>query len=222
MTAPAKPILLTGASGNLGRALARHLAQQGMTVRLTDIAPFPDEVPQGAAFTRADLSDGPAILRLAEGCGTILHLGGIPVEQPFETVIGPNIRGLHHAYEAARREQARMVFASSNHAVGFHERSEVLDSDCDMRADGYSGLSKAYAELMGRLYWDKHGISSVFLRIGSCTPAPIDDRAAIAWEPQDSANGWTATLAGKTSGDWVAERHQGGGYCSVGYGCPKP
>ncbi len=58
MTAPAKPILLTGASGNLGRVLARHLAQQGMTLRLTDIAPFPDEVPAGASFTRADLADG--------------------------------------------------------------------------------------------------------------------------------------------------------------------
>ena len=114
MTVPAKPILLTGASGNLGRVLAQHLARQGMTLRLTDIAPFPDELPPGATFTRADLSDGPAILRLAEGCGTIVHFGGISVEHPFETVIGPNIRGLYHAYEAARREGARMVFASSS------------------------------------------------------------------------------------------------------------
>jgi uronate dehydrogenase len=268
MNVPAKPILLTGASGNLGRVLAHHLAKQGMTLRLTDIAPFPDELPPGASFTRADLNDGPAILRLAEGCGTVVHFGGISVEQPFETVIGPNIRGLYHAYEAARRERARMVFASSNHVVGFHERTEVLDSDCEMRADGYYGLSKAYAELMGRLYWDKHGISSVFLRIGSCTPKPIDDRmlatwlsypdlsrmversvladikgclviwgasrnarmtwwrrddrAAIGWEPQDSADGWTAELAGKTSGNPVAERYQGGGYPAIDYSRDTP
>lgn len=263
MTVPAKPILLTGASGNLGRVLAQHLARQGMTLRLTDIAPFPGDLPPGATFTRADLSDGPAILRLAEGCGTIVHFGGISVEHPFETVIGPNIRGLYHAYEAARREGARMVFASSNHVVGFHERSEVLDGDCDMRPDGYYGLSKAYAELMGRLYWDKHGLSSVFLRIGSCTPAPLDDRmlatwlsygdlsrmversvladvqgclviwgasrnarmtwwrgddrAAIGWEPQDSVDRWTAELDGKTSGNPVAERYQGGGYPALDY-----
>ena len=267
MSAPAKPILLTGASGSLGRVLARHLTARGMTLRLTDIAPFPDEVPSGASFTQADLADGPAILRLAEGCGTVLHFGGVSVEQPFEAVIGPNIRGLYHAYEAARREGARMVFASSNHVVGFHERSEVLDRDCDLRADGYYALSKIYAEHTGRLYRDKHGVTSVFLRIASCTPAPIDDRmlatwlsygdlarlversvladiegclvvwgvsrnarmtwwrgddrAAIGWEPQDSVDGWTDELAGKTSGDPVAERHMGGGFCALGYSRPE-
>ena len=262
MTSTTKPVLLTGASGKLGRVLARYLAGQGFTLRLTDIAPFADELPPGASFTQMDLSDGPAVLRLAEGCGTILHFGGVSVEQPFETVIGPNIRGLYHAYQAARREGARMVFASSNHVVGFHERSETLDSDCEMRTDGYYGLSKAYAELMGKLYWDKNATTSVFLRIGSCTPVPVDarmlatwlsypdlsraverciladvqgclviwgasrnkamtwwrhdDRAKIGWEPQDSADGWTAELAGKATGNAVVERHQGGAYCAIG------
>ncbi len=181
MAVPNKPVLLTGASGALGRVLARELAGQGWTLRLTDKVPFSDPVPKGAAFTLADLTDGAAILRMAEGCGTILHFGGIAVEQPFETVIGPNIRGLYHAYEAARREGARMVFASSNHIIGFHDRADVLDDDSPMRADGYYGLSKAYGELMGRLYWDKHGTESVFLRIGSCTPEPIDDRMLSTW-----------------------------------------
>ena len=181
MTVPSKPVLLTGASGALGRVLASALAAQGWTLRLTDRAPFPDPVPDGARFVSAELEDGPAILRLAEGCGTVLHFGGISVEHPFETVVGPNIRGLYHAYEAARREGARMVFASSNHTVGFHERTAVLDADCDFRPDGYYGLSKAYGELMGRLYWDKHGVSSVFLRIGSATPKPVDARMLATW-----------------------------------------
>lgn len=176
-----KPVLLTGASGNLGRMLARALAAQGWRLRLTDIAPFPDEIPHGATFTRADLADGVAILRLAEGCGAIVHFGGVSTEHPFEDVLNPNIRGLYHVYEAARRERARVVFASSNHVVGFHERSTVLDSDCDVRADGYYGLSKAYGELMGRLYWDKHGVETVSLRIGSCTPKPIDARMLATW-----------------------------------------
>ena len=94
---------------------------------LTDIAPFPDPLPAGATFTRADLNDGVAILRLAEGCGAIIHLGGVSVERPFEEVLGPNIRGLYHIYEAARRERARVIFASSN-LVGFHERTESRPS----------------------------------------------------------------------------------------------
>jgi len=193
---PGKPVLLTGASGNLGRVLARELAAMGWTLRLTDIAPFPDPLPHRARFVRADLGDGLAILRQAEGCGAILHFGGVSVEQPFETVAGPNLRGLYHVYEAARREGARVVFASSNHSIGFHERppgsagpppagaqgSEAkLDMDCAFRPDGYYGLSKAYGELMGRLYWDKHGVENVNLRIGSCFPRPTNARMLSTW-----------------------------------------
>ena len=176
-----KPVFLTGASGNLGRMLTKALAADGWTLRLTDIAPFPDPIPAGATFTRADLSDGVTILRLAEGCGTIVHLGGISTEQPFETVIGPNIRGLYHIYEAARREKAKVVFASSNHAIGFHERSESIPADTQFLPDGFYGLSKAYGELMGRLYWNKHGVPSVFIRIGSCFPEPVNARMLASW-----------------------------------------
>jgi uronate dehydrogenase len=178
---PAKPVLLTGASGALGRMLARALGAAGWQLRLTDIAAFPDPLPAGASFTRADLSDGVAILRLAEGCGAILHFGGVSVERPFEEVLGPNIRGLYHIYEAARRERARVLFASSNHAVGFHERSETIDADDPFLPDGYYGLSKAYGELMGRLYWMKHGVESVFVRIGSSLPEPVNARMLASY-----------------------------------------
>jgi uronate dehydrogenase len=179
--APAKPVLLTGASGNLGRMLTKALAAEGWTIRLTDITPFPDVVPGGASFTRADLNDGVTILRLAEGCGAIVHLGGVSVERPFEEVLGPNIRGLYHIYEAARRERARVVFASSNHSIGFHERTESIAADTQFLPDGFYGLSKAYGELMGRLYWFKHGVESAFIRIGSCFPEPTNARMLASW-----------------------------------------
>jgi uronate dehydrogenase len=184
-TIPAKPVLLTGASGNLGRVLAKGLAEAGWTLRLTDLQPFPDPLPPRARFVRADLNDGVALLRQAEGCGAILHFGGVSGEQPWEVVAGPNLRGLYHVYEAARREGARVVFASSNHSIGFHERptgnQPRLDADCAFRPDGYYGLSKAYGELMGRLYWDKHGVENVNLRIGSCFPKPVNDRMLSTW-----------------------------------------
>jgi uronate dehydrogenase len=176
-----RPILLTGASGNLGRAMAPKLAANGWTLRLTDIAPFPDALPPGASFTKTDLNDALPLLRLAEGCGTILHFGGVSTARPFEEVMGPNLTGLYHIYEAARRERARVVFASSNHSIGFHERTTVLDQDCDFRPDSFYGLSKAFGELMGRLYWDKHGVENVNVRIGSSFPEPVDARMLATW-----------------------------------------
>ena len=180
-----KPVLLTGASGALGRMLTRELAAAGFTLRLTDIQPFQDPLPPGASFVKADLNEALAIVRQAEGCSTILHFGGVAVERPFEEIIGPNLRGLYHVYEAARREGARVVFASSNHTIGFHERPQEnaarLDYDCQFRPDGYYGLSKAYGELMGRLYWDKHGVENVNVRIGSCLPKPNNARGLSTW-----------------------------------------
>ncbi|MBY0339308.1 MAG: NAD(P)-dependent oxidoreductase [Acetobacteraceae bacterium] len=266
-----KPVLLTGASGALGRRLAQGLAAGGRRLVLTDIAPFPDPLPEGARFERADLEDGVALLRLAEGCGAILHFGGVSVERPFEEVMGPNIRGLFHVYEAARREGARVVFASSNHAIGFHERpaggGPRLDARCHFRPDGFYGLAKAYGELMGRLYWDKHGVENVNLRIGSSFPEPVDARMLstwlsyadllrlvarcldaprvghaviwgasanpaawwgadhrdrIGWAPQDTAEAFRDQVGRLTSGNPVAERYQGGGFCAQGYSRAEP
>ena len=223
----ARPVLLTGASGALGRQIAAHLGGLGWSLVLTDIAPFPDPVPEHARFVAADLEDGVAMLRLAEGCGTILHFGGVSTEQPFETVIGPNIRGLYHIYEAARREHARVVFASSNHSIGFHEVTETLDAGCAMMPDTYYGLSKAYAELMGRMYWMKHGVENVNLRIGSCFAKPTNARHLSTWlsygdVSQDSADDAAERVGNIVSPDPVERRYQGGGYPSMEYSRAEP
>ena len=177
-----KPVLLTGASGNIGRFLADALSKAGWTLRLSDVAPFPDPLPERATFVRADLGQGLDVLRLAEGCGLILHFGGASHDLwPFEDIVDANLRGLYHVYEAARREKARVVFASSNHVTGFHERATSLDSDCEMRPDSLYGVSKAYGELLAKLYWMKHGVESVIVRIGSCFPEPTTERMLSTW-----------------------------------------
>jgi uronate dehydrogenase len=178
---PTKPVLLTGAAGALGRHLAAALAAKGWTLRLTDIVAYPGALPPNTTFTQADLADAPAILAIAVGCGAILHFGGTSRDRPFDDVLQPNIIGLYHVYEAARQERARVVFASSNHAVGFHERSECIDDLAPLMPDSYYGLSKAYGELLAGLYWQKHGVESVLLRIGSCAPEPWDARSLAIW-----------------------------------------
>jgi len=75
MTAPTKPIRLTGAAGNLGRHLAAALAALGWRLRLTDIARS-GSAAAGASFVKADITTG-RLLRQAEGCAAILHFGGM-------------------------------------------------------------------------------------------------------------------------------------------------
>jgi uronate dehydrogenase len=115
----------------------------------------------------------------------ILHFGGVSTEQSFEAILGPNFRGAFHIYEAARREGARVVFPSSVHAVGLYERTAVLDQDCPLRPDGHYGLSKAYGELLARMYWEKHAVESVLIRIGSVLPEAPDERILSTWISHD-------------------------------------
>ena len=176
-----QPVLLTGASGLLGRLLAARLGALGWRLRLTDVKDFPDALPPGASFTRLDLEDRKGIMAVAEGCGFILHFGGVSTEQSFEAILGPNLRGTFHVYEAARREKARVVYASSVHVVGMYERSAKLDHDCSLRPDGYYGLSKAYGEMLARMYWEKHEVESVLIRIGSTLPKPTNERFLATW-----------------------------------------
>lgn len=178
-------MLLTGASGTIGRLLTARLAALGWPLRATDIVPFPGDLPSSVPFELVDLQDRNAVQRLAEGCGLILHFGGVSTEQPFEAVLGANFRGAFHVYEAARRAGARVVFASSVHAVGLYERTVTLDHDCPLRPDGHYGLSKAYGELLARMYWEKHGVESVLIRIGSVLPEAPDERILSTWISHD-------------------------------------
>ena len=174
-------LLVTGVAGALGTVLRTGLAPCANRLRLSDILPMQ---PAAAAeeVVCCDLADKAAVDALVKGCDVIVHLGGVSVERPFEEVLEANIKGIFHIYEGARRHGVkRVVFASSNHVVGFHERSERLDADCLRRPDGYYGLSKSYAEDLSRFYFDRYGIETACLRIGSCFPEPKDRRMLVTW-----------------------------------------
>jgi uronate dehydrogenase len=174
-------LLLTGAAGGLGSVLRSNLKPFAKVVRLSDRLPLPAAGP-GEEVVACDLADKAAVDRLVAGCDAIVHLGGVSVERPFEEILEANIKGVFHIYEGARRHGVkRVVFASSNHVVGFHRQGEMLDADCPKRPDGYYGLSKAYGEDLSRFYYDRYGIETACLRIGSSFPEPRDRRQLITW-----------------------------------------
>lgn len=176
-----RKLILTGAAGTLGQVLSKQLAASSTPLILTDVVDHPGPIPAGAEFRRIDLANKDAVLALAPETVAVIHFGAIATERPFEEIVGPNIVGTYHIFELARLAGARVLFASSNHVVGFHERSNVLDENCDLRPDSFYGLSKAFGELMARLYWDKHAVESMAIRLGSCVDRPSKTRHLHTW-----------------------------------------
>lgn len=174
-------LLLTGAAGGLGRELRTRLKAYCDTLRLSDVAPL-GPAAAGEEIQPAALQDGAAVHALLHDVDAVVHLGGISVEGPFEPILQANIVGTYHLYEAARKQGVRrIVFASSNHVTGFYRQDEVIDARMPMRPDGYYGLSKAFGENLAQFYFDRYGLETVSLRIGSSFPEPKDRRMLATW-----------------------------------------
>ncbi|MEO5734989.1 MAG: NAD(P)-dependent oxidoreductase [Rubrivivax sp.] len=188
MTTPEKPfnrLLLTGAAGALGRVLRPRLQALCTVLRVSDIAAL-EAVADNEEAMPAALQDKAAVQDLLAGVDAVVHLGGVSVEHAFEDVLPANIVGTYHLYEAARIHGVRrIVYASSNHVTGFHEQARTIDPQAPMRPDGYYGLSKAYGECLAQFYWDRYGVETVSLRIGSCFPEPLDRRMLASWLSYD-------------------------------------
>jgi uronate dehydrogenase len=174
-------LLLTGAAGGLGQALRGRLKANCKVLRLSD------RVDCGAAgageeVVLADLADAAAVDVMVQGVQAIVHLGGVSVEGPFGPILQANILGLYNLYEAARKHGVkRVVFASSNHVTGFYRQSETITADAPPRPDGLYGVSKAFGEDLSRFYFDRYGIETACVRIGSSFPEPKDRRMLATW-----------------------------------------
>jgi uronate dehydrogenase len=178
-------VLLTGAAGGLGKVLRPRLRPRCTLLRLSDLVAM-DPPQAGEQVVQVPLEDRVAVDALLEGMDAVVHLGGISTEQPFDAILQANFVGTYNLYEAARRQGVkRIVFASSNHVTGFYRQDEVIDATMPVRPDGYYGLSKAFGENLSRFYFDRYGIETVCLRIGSSFPEPKDRRMLASWLSYD-------------------------------------
>ena len=180
MSKPAR-ILITGAAGSLGRSLRQSLAGKYQLVRLSDLAGM-DPAGKGEETVQCDLIDADKVAAICVGIDAIVHLGGQSVEGPLERVVHSNILGLLNLYEGARKAKVeRVLFASSNHAIGFWKRTDKIDHTAVCKPDSRYGLSKAFGEDVSRFYAYKHGIRGFNMRIGSCFPKPENRRMLSTW-----------------------------------------
>ena len=138
---------------------------------------------------QADIEDMSAALAISKGIDAIVHLGGYASEGPWDTILQANIVGCYNIFEAARRNGVkRLVFASSNHALGFYKRDQRVDHRVYPKPDTRYGVSKVFGEMLGSLYADKYGLDVFLIRIGHAMPIPTDLHDLAMWiSPRDLA-----------------------------------
>jgi uronate dehydrogenase len=182
-----KKVALSGAGGNVGRILRVELQKRGVDLRSAGGSKPLEPLHAGEDVMHGDLKDPAVVDRLLAGVDVLIHMAGTSVERPLPEIIQNNLVALHEVYEGARRNRVRrIVFASSNHAFGMYGADERLRLDAAFRPDGFYGLSKVWGEAMAQLYWDKHGIEGVNLRIGTTMGRPPENfRQLSTWMGTD-------------------------------------
>ena len=168
-------------------------------------------VPRWLSRSDANVTDLAALERAFAGADALVHLAATAdLGASWEEVLPANVIGAYHAFEAARHAGVRrIVFASSNHAVGMYQweadrfadaaHPAEVTTDAPIRPDSLYGASKAWGEALGRLYAERHGLEVVCLRIGWVT---ADDRppssTAMRLEPPE--------IARRAPGMWMSHR----------------
>ena len=194
-------ILITGAAGGVGGILRPRLARPGRTLRLLDLVELtPGE---GEEAVQASVTDLDAMVEACRGVDAVIHLGGRPGEAPWEQILEVNVNGTYTVFEAARRAGVpRVVFASSNHAVGFHTPDEFpVAEDVTALPDTYYGVSKVAGEGLGALYAKRYGMDVISIRVLTCSAEPPDLRALSTWlSPDDAGRLFEACLTAEKPG----------------------
>ncbi len=188
-------VLITGAAGAIGTALRNGLRAGWRHLRLTDARPIANPTPNEEIVV-ADVSDRAAIEAMMQGVKAVVHLTGVGGDYSLEDLFRVNARGVFDVFECARLAGVeRIVYASSNHAFGCYPITETVDPGMTPRPDSMYGALKAFGETILRMYYDRHGIRSVSMRIGTYRTLPIDQRSLATWlSPADVARLVDASL----------------------------
>jgi uronate dehydrogenase len=194
-------ILITGAAGRVGTILRPRLTRPGRTLRLLDVAEL--VAGPGEEVIRADVTDMDAMTAACQDAEAVIHLGSLSGEADWDDILTVNIHGTYVVFEAARRAGVpRVIFASSNHAVGFTPRSEFPVPDYAFPApDTYYGVSKVAAEALAGLYHHRYGLDTICIRILSCFEKPPTPRGLSTWlSPDDAGRLFEACLTTPSPG----------------------
>lgn len=169
---PDRLLVITGGAGRIGTAL-RPLLREHYRLRLVDLREAPRQLG-GDESVLGDMSRFADAEQAMRGAHAVLHLAGNPsTSATWDQVRTANIEATNNVFEAARRQGARrVVFASTNHVMGFYnlDKAWPIDTLSPIRPDSLYGVSKAFGEALARYYADAFDMSMICLRIGWFTP----------------------------------------------------
>ncbi len=177
-------ILVAGAAGSIGSVVVPGLAALGHEVVGLDL-------PGRGSDLEADVTDPGAMATVVGEArpDAVIHLAGIPDERSLTEALTSHAVSTAALLEAMlQHDVRRIVYASSNHAVGLTPRGEsILGTDVPPRPDTFYGVGKVAAEALLQLYADRHGIDAISTRIGSFLPEPTTRRQLCTWLSHDDA-----------------------------------
>ncbi len=187
-----KKILITGGSGLCGTVLFDGLSKFGYEIKSCDIskrlspAARSLNIKINKKIIKIDLRNISQVLKATKGIDAVIHFGGIarhkPAEDEYKNIINHNIIGTYNIFEASRVNKVkRIIFASSAHVIGYHDRRNKLNERSLFRPDSHYGVSKCFGETLASFYADKFNIKSMNIRIGSVLPKPTDKRFLSTW-----------------------------------------
>jgi uronate dehydrogenase len=180
-------VVVTGAAGAIGRVVTPGLAANGHEVVAVDRAE-PQSIGPGTTVVVADVLDAAAMRPAMAGADGVVHLAGIPHEASLPEILQSHVETTAVLLDAmVDTGVRRMVYASSNHAVGRTPRADLVGVGTRPRPDSFYGAGKVAAEALGSLYADRHGIGFLACRIGSFGPRPSSRRQLSTWLSHDDA-----------------------------------
>lgn len=167
-------ILLTGATGNIGTELTKHLKDKHeLTLVDVDFSDFPDELSEGTTIVKTDLVDPDNWENLLDDVEYVIQLAGQP--SPDAEFYGDleelNYELPQNLYNKAleAKKLKRIIFASSVHAVHAYPPGVQIKESDPIRPNNLYGVSKVYLEALATYHAYRNGIESIGIRIADYT-----------------------------------------------------
>jgi nucleoside-diphosphate-sugar epimerase len=183
-------VLVTGASGKVGRHLIPALRAAGFHVRAMRHR-NPAAIP-GAEVVQGDIGDAPFVARALEDMDALCHLA--TTKEDPEHFLDVSVRGTFNLLEAARqgRRLQQFILAGGDCSLGifYYENPIPLNESAPLRAyPGCYAFSKVLEEVMCQQYAIQYGLGVTNLRF-SWIHAQDDILAHLTLQQPDFGSPW--------------------------------